>query len=186
MKKFVKVYDNIIPSHLVDAIENLVLNSGKFPLYYSNNLTYSKNISKKIIPGMFHTLQLNDKIISPKYFSFFLQVLYGFCKKININIKEILASRIFVDLPTTNYGPDLPPHTDLNIPHFVCLYYINDSDGDTILFEDDGKTEIKRISPKKGRIVFFNGLIKHCGSRSKENTRAVLNIDFNGEFINTK
>ena len=74
----------------------------------------------------------------------------------------------------------LPPHTDQETPHLSCIYYINDSDGDTILFKDDKKTEIKRIKPKQGRIVFFDGFIPHCSSRPALNTRAVLNFDFKG------
>ena len=60
---------------------------------------------------------------------------------------------------------------------------MNDSDGDTILFKDDKKTEIKRITPKKGRIVFFDGLIPHCSSPPTKNHRAIVNINFIGEKL---
>ena len=63
-------------------------------------------------------------------------------------------------------------HVDDEIEHIVLLYYVNDSDGDTILFENENFTgysnktdELKitnKITPKKGRIVIFDGSIPHC------------------------
>ena len=38
------------------------------------------------------------------------------------------------------------------------------SDGPTYLFEDDGRTIIKKVEPKKGRFLMFDGSIKHAGS----------------------
>ena len=61
--------------------------------------------------------------------------------------------------------------------HYVCLYYVNDSEGDTIIF-DNNKKEIQRITPKKGRIVFFDGSLEHCSTRPSTRTRAVLNFNF--------
>ena len=39
-------------------------------------------------------------------------------------------------------------HTDPNIEHTVMIYYVNDADGDTILFNDHGDI-MKRVTPKK-------------------------------------
>ena len=68
-------------------------------------------------------------------------------------------------------------HTDCEEPHRVCIYYVNDSDGDTI-FYDNKENIIKKISPKKGRIAFFNGDILHSGSAPTQNLRIVLNYNF--------
>jgi ectoine hydroxylase-related dioxygenase (phytanoyl-CoA dioxygenase family) len=64
----------------------------------------------------------------------------------------------------------------------VCLYYVTDSDGDTIFF-DDNENEIKRVSPKKGRIAFFDGTINHCSSNPTKLHRSVINFDFIGEYL---
>ena len=60
--------------------------------------------------------------------------------------------------------------------HKVFLFYINDSDGDTFFFNN--KEIFKRITPKKNRLVIFDGNIKHAGTHPiKSEKRIVLNID---------
>ena len=51
--------------------------------------------------------------------------------------------------------------------------------GQTIYYVEE-KNEIKRVSPKKGRIVFFEGSMYHCSSRPETKTRAILNFNFQG------
>jgi hypothetical protein len=51
----------------------------------------------------------------------------------------------------------------VEFPHTVIIYYVNDSDGDTFLFNSNG-TEMTRVEPKKGRFLIFDGQIYHAGS----------------------
>lgn len=71
------------------------------------------------------------------------------------------------------------PHIDTpSMKHYVAIYYVIDSDGDTILFNEDN-TEKARIAPKKGRFVVFDGDILHTGCHPIKNTkRIVLNYNF--------
>jgi hypothetical protein len=79
------------------------------------------------------------------------------------------------------------PHTDYdNNPNLVTgIYYVNDCDGDTVIFNETSSqhsstlTVRQRISPKKGRIVLFDGNLLHAkGYPSNNNSRIVLNINF--------
>ena len=106
----------------------------------------------KHLPGMSRLFYTDDGKVS-EYSSFLSQILYYFSFKKNITIHEIIAAR----------------------------YYINDSEGDTVFF-DDNKKEIKRVSPKKGRIVFFNGNQLHSGSYPTNTPRFILNFNFNGKI----
>ena len=58
------------------------------------------------------------------------------------------------------------------------LYYVNDSDGDTIFFNKN-KKEIKRVKPKKGTGVLFKSNTLHAGSNPiNSDKRMVINYIF--------
>ena len=81
------------------------------------------------------------------------------------------------------------PHIDVKLApnerHLrstTLLYYVNDSIGDTVIFNEKNPisknlTEMERISPKKGRAVFFDSSHLHCSTPPKTN-RYVINIVF--------
>ena len=177
MEKFIEVHDNILNPQLVDLLENYILLNSQIPFQYIENLTFEIGDPQRTFkPGI--VCDLSNSHLNPSINALTYNILYRFCSYKNIIIKQIQATRIFVDLPTPNPKLDYPPHIDVDIPHWVCLYYVNDSDGDTVFFKDDKVTEIKRVSPKKGRIAFFNGSIFHAGTPSGTNSRAVINFNF--------
>ena len=73
------------------------------------------------------------------------------------------------------------PHIDEQTKHNVVLYYVNDSDGDTLFFNKEGDI-ISRVTPKKGRCVIFDGNILHASQNPiKSKDRIVINIDLSHE-----
>jgi len=73
------------------------------------------------------------------------------------------------------------PHIDEpGKKHWVCIYYVNDSDGDTLFFDNEKDCNITNtISPKKGRFLFFKGSKLHTGKHPIDtNVRIVINMDF--------
>lgn len=108
--------------------------------------------------------------------------------------RTLLASRIQLQLPLLTekemvYGV---PHLDgqNESPHKIAVYYVNDVDGDTVLFKQtrgsctpqdiiDGKLEIDQtVSPKKGRLVIFDGSIYHAVGKPKTDLRCIINYNF--------
>ena len=178
MEKFIEIYDDIVPSKLINSIEESILDK-------SMKWTYVQNItaenSKKYLPGFINRfISKALKLYEPRCF-YFSQILYYLANKLDINIIDIIRGRAFLQLPTTkSISNDI--HVDLDFSHWVCLYYVCDSDGDTI-FYDDNENEIKRISPKKGRIAFFDGSIKHCSSTPSKTHRIIINFDFIGKKL---
>ena len=180
MGKFIQVYDNLIPFEISNSIENLLLYENKISYKYLFNITNSDDFTN-LNPGFNYTFLADDNEhnYKGKYYYFLTQVLFIFSKKLNIDVNRIIRGRTFLHLPINGIGLlKNQVHVDTHEPHRVCLYYVNDSDGDTILFKDDKTTEIKRITPKKGRIVFFDGSIPHCSSNPKQTHRSILNFDF--------
>ena len=85
--------------------------------------------------------------------------------------------------PYRNYEPQIP-HVDMKydngdpVPHMVCLYYINNTDGPTYFF-DKNERIIKGIQPKQGRAIIFSGDKLHAGSNPVHYPyRFALNINF--------
>jgi len=185
-KKFIEVYDDLYSDDYTNYLEDIILKRPIVPFYHVPNVTDSRLDISDPSPGFsirFHTnrpIQLPHQDTVFKYE--FFKILYSLSDKLNFNISQILNGRSFIHLPSPNPGLD-SIHVDLDIDHLVCLYYVNNSDGDTVLFEEDKKTEIKRVTPKKGRVVFFDGSIPHCSSRPSLNTRAVINMDFTSTFF---
>ena len=97
----------------------------------------------------------------------------------NINFNLVVRIKGNLNLNVTGYKKEShqPIHDDARVNGYRSLiYYINDSDGDTIFFNDKLK-EIKRVSPKKGRAVIFDSQILHCGCNPiKQQKRAVINF----------
>lgn len=132
----------------------------------------------------------NHGIISNLYETISVPIINNVINKLNLNINDIYYNRSFLQLPLNEkYIKDHNGiHVDLPLDHIACVYYCNDSDGDTILYEQTMKeipggtndvqlTEHKRVSPKKGRIVLFDGSRYHCSSQPKNNLRCIINFD---------
>ena len=59
-----------------------------------------------------------------------------------------------------NYGPIHTDISDTNVNGTSIIYYINNSDGDTLFF-DDKLNVTKKVTPRQGRAVIFDNKIKH-------------------------
>lgn len=174
-----EIYDDLVPLTLSKQIKRAIFNENKIqniPHYFTSDLTgVSNNTSFKDYGFSNALLNYRDSLVFNGG-GMLLSPLFILALSKNYFINSIFLARSFIQLPTPN--PFVQSiHTDISQPHNVCLYYVNDSDGDTIFF-DDNENEIKRISPKEGRIVVFNGSIKHCGSKPTKFPRATINICF--------
>jgi len=178
---FIKVYDKVLPPNLEDNFEAVFLNyEGSFPkLTYNQIDQLTKTEDKRDNPdkGFGNDFYFDDKYIGEAVY--LLQPFYHFCFFKNINPLFILRARAFIQAPS---GKNIiqKPHTDVDFSHWVFLYYVNDSDGDTIFYNEQ-KEIIKRVAPKKGRIAFFDGSIYHSASTPNTSSRAVININFVGK-----
>jgi len=176
MEEKIQVYDDIVPLSIQDSIEELTTSKSINWYYHKNIVKSNKSINLPYIPGFSHYLvNLLTREFDMDYAFIYLQPLYLLINHLNLTLDKIIVSRLFFQIPS-NIDFRLDPHVDMRDPHLVCLYYINDSDGDTIFF--NGENEIKRVSPKKGRIVFFDGSIKHSAGIPKNSPRFILNTSF--------
>jgi len=189
-KKFV-VIDDVISEWLQNEILKM-LDSNTFDWYYYKNTVYPeshffkkyKNVTNLIdtpqfVHRFFNIEEADKQEHTSPYLNIPLMLLNEFCLKKEVKLLRLIRAKANLMLPSkkSNVNTHSMPHKDQDTSHYVILYYVNDSDGDTFLFDDDGKT-FARISPKKGRCLVFDGNILHASSNPIESeVRLIMNID---------
>lgn len=113
------------------------------------------------------------------------EIFTRFAEKNNISFSQLFRIKINCLTMSDSIDKYHGPHVDDNIDHKVFIYYINDSDGDTYLFnerygENPGRFTVStRINPEMGKGICFDGSIYHASSSPNKNmSRLVLNINF--------
>ena len=169
------VKDDIIPQELQDYYHTLVFGNTSVNAMLPLVCKYEPTATDKgITPVSFeHVLKSSTKLT--EHFGNFSKVPQLVCSELNINFIDIIAARLFITVPHKTTLDYYAPHTDRPEEHLGLIYYVNDSDGDTIFFEGD--KELQRVSPKKGRIVIFDGDTLHAGGFPTDNPRCIVNYN---------
>lgn len=183
------VIDNFLESSYHQHILH-ELDSCNVPWYYQNSISYPED----------HPANRND--LGNFGFAIWLKkeeewsnfpittFIIPFCLKVKdaTNTKSVIRARI--DMTMFNpLGHMHQPHIDSNVPHIASVYYVNDSDGDTVIYNEtyngNEKEETKsltikeKISPKANRLLLFDGKYYHTGhSPSKHKNRIIINSNY--------
>jgi hypothetical protein len=195
----IKVIDDAIPKrYQTEIIEKLFRPAFKWG--YSPTIVNHKT-GEGFAYGFCNPLgNYSQGIVDSENFHFLLPLIYCISEKSGVDFESILAARSFLQVPSNyeeKYGHF---HVDFTFPHLVFLYYVNDSDGDTViskkkydyvtstLEEIDESLILERVTPKQGRVVIFDGMYYHAGGIPKNNPRCVINFDLsvskNMNFVN--
>jgi hypothetical protein len=206
IKDEILLITDVVPNSFQDDIIDRVQGVNHFPWFLLHRIGhpdhFNAGVSSNYVDpnitddvGFFH-MAFDGDFVSP-HFDFFKTILLFFSEKTNIQIGNLLRIR----LRYTHKGYDhtegkyAPPHVDFNTgqPYSTLVYYIDDSDGDTIIFDKifnpteeiynpvfaDPLPELVRITPKKGSAIFFNGHRYHAGNYPiTYSSRIVINFDF--------
>lgn len=189
------IVENAIPKQYQDEIQGMVM---------SNNFPWT-TVHEKYADGTcswsFSYLALNDgpdraplSTAMPAA-NLLMPIAYTMAEKIGKKLTKILRIRIGLLLPspaiapsaedlqfmTPSYGGD-EPHIDFWCPQYTGLYYINSSDGDTVIFnetqESDNYTEQVRSRSIRGNICVFDGAHYHASTKPT-NTYGRLVVSYN-------
>ena len=113
----------------------------------------------------------------------FLDMLKKVCRKMVIRNINVLQGRSFLQFPLNLKDRSVDtPHIDIHDrKHIVALYYVCDSDGDTIIYNEREKlgnyTIKQKVTPKQGRMVLFDGSLYHTAEQPLNNVRCVVNYN---------
>lgn len=188
----IKVLDDFLPKEYVDGLENLFFKPvfqnvttinwhyndwtvDKTDFYY-NEMKNNKNLKDTF--QFTHNFFSNDKIQSP-HFEKIIKILEE--SKIKYDKIERIKANFTTNLNKFKKNDLIVPHTDTNNDHkgvYVSMvYYVHDTDGDTLFFSDNRKKLLKKISPKKGRaVIFFSNQVHSFQNPIKSDKRVVINF----------
>ena len=191
------VIPKLLSNSFADEIKEC-LTGPQFPWHYSKRLTYDEVITQKFIAndpkikdvdGFVNPLFVNGNK-NNNYVDLFRPMMYFLEDKTGIIANEIIRIRaVWINKDATFGDYYNVPHVDIvdnENPHKTLIYYVNNSDGDTILFKEfftgeldsTKKTIEQTIQPCKNKCVVFDGLRYHTGCVPKHNHRILININF--------
>ncbi|MAP95715.1 MAG: hypothetical protein CMK07_12265 [Ponticaulis sp.] len=168
-----RIYDELIDPETVEQIR-LVLFGFQFTWNYHANTNYSTSDTQPDdVPQFTHGFIRDGKNHS-RLTAMPLEVV----KPFGLGFDDLLRAKANM-VPWDKEPRIHPPHTDDDDPHYVVLYYANDSDGETRLYLPDG--EEVAIEPRQGRLVTFHGHLKHSSASPVETRfRVAININVKG------
>ena len=179
------IIDNFIPTLYQNYLERYYLGNS-VPWERQENIA---NVGEEVRVGYHYLIgtYTTDFLNCNSQFQFTLPMVFSAFHHAGIPFDAVAMFRALKTEPI--YSDMEPVHVDMDIDHWVCLYYPHTSDGDTVFMNERvcdipieesvnyNFTEKTRVTPKKGRAVIFNGQRYHGAFRSSKNTRVVLNCD---------
>ncbi len=176
----IRIIDNLLtPSYLKDLQQHFLSQNCEW--YFNDNLTGDDSYYNIGSFGLVNKLHWNG-YFSGTQTSFLIKALVFSAldevKKVLKCEQEILRVRADMTLYNPlNHKHEI--HTDFEEEHTTAIFYLNNSDGNTIIFDREGKKLLKEIEPVENRLVIFDGLLMHTGhSPSKHKSRALINMNF--------
>lgn len=170
---------NFASSSMASYIENVITNES-MSWYWNDNTTYEYEAA--LTPKDFqftHVLYLNGRIQS-ELFDLARLIIHVFEAKTNIDVKSVIRAKInlMVNSSWTDEELNKIIHLDSDNENSISLvYYVSDSDGDTVLYGHDGTTVVELASPIKGDLIYFKSNTPHRPTPPKDHKRRlVINI----------
>ena len=173
------IIHNFASKSLAEFIENTFASVG-FTWAWNDSVTYSNEVDSANMGlndfQFVHTL-FKDGAITSEYFDAVRIIIHLFESKTGMDVKGIVRAK--ANLMTKSVWSDEELnnsiHTDNENDRCVSLiYYVSDSDGDTVIYEEDKKTVIYTASPIKGNLVYFKSNQPHRPTPPNEHKRRIV------------
>jgi hypothetical protein len=189
------IIDNALSESVFNKLRDEVM-SYRWPWYYGRRVNSSDGSDENAyLTGFTHYIYSHKDHQSPDYARFETAFLTA-VDKTDHRVDEMMRMRFVMN--TKSEQPFLNgAHIDYEREHNTALIYFNDSDGDTIIYNEkynpllredsmiygnkikDKLTIKERITPKENRMVIFNGFHYHTGTLPVSTARrVVLNVNY--------
>ena len=161
-----KIEDNFLDHDKWKELHDY-MTSWEFPWFMQPTLTYGNDDLEAF--GFNHWLTAEEHPI----FAHLVEQMES-----ALNARNVLRVRADMTILNPN-GYRHGWHVDEKEPHWVCIYYVNDSDGNTLLRDPLEGHGYMQVEPKANRLLLFDGKIEHTGhSPSEHKNRILINANF--------
>ena len=192
----IRVLDNVLPAYDFKKLHDDIMQRD-FPWCYGRKSLEEQVITNPFLYG-FVRVVVNDGILvfdSHHIIEPSVRLALGYAGE---KVRSILRIRCILNtVADKNY--EFGTHIDLQQPHRTALLYLNDSDGDTIIYNErfnpslsafDGNLQIddvtipdltvkQTVTPKANRMVIFDGHLYHSGrTPTTVSRRVAININY--------
>ncbi len=167
---------NVIDKSYQDQIYDLVTDV-KFPWHFLEDTTFEKSNDPNLSTPSFVNLIYHPGNESNPYFEFFKPLLESSLEKTGYELQNLLRMRLGFLLNTKYIMPHVKykhntPHRDFEQEHWTAIYYVNEADGETVIFHEIEPTIEKyhpmhKSMPEKGKLLLFNGWHFHASTCPK-------------------
>ena len=163
----ISVLDNVLSKNDYKNLFNVVNDGKNFSWYFFNhyhNLSLSNDNNDILTHGFVHNFFHDNTVYSNN-----IEIIDPILDRLAEHFEcSVIPVRIKMNM-TLNVGRQVQhfPHIDVgeaigNSNFKTAIFYINDSDGDTLFFDDDKETIVHRQTPHKNSLVVFDGDIFHA------------------------
>lgn len=196
-KDTIHVLENFIPLNYQELIKDTLLHTYNHQWYLKRSLSESTVLTQNEkwvdAPGFVNVFYNRLGITNPDVYYLVMPMMLEACRNINFEVEKILFGRSFLQMPLTTHQGMTNPHVDTDQEHLVCIYYPVDSDGETVFFDifdepagtkkpDFSNSDVyKKITPKQGKAILFNGRRYHTNILPQKNMRLVMNFNVVGK-----
>jgi hypothetical protein len=166
--------NNFLPDMAKNELSLNLLNDN-FPWYYKDHTTQYLNNTQDDLAQFVHVF-FEDGAINSQYFNIAKNIILFFEKETNIKIKNIirLKANLNTKYKMTNKEMKQVIHKDSDSENFISLlYYVNDSDGDTLIY-DNNLNLIESITPKENSLYWFKSNQFHAPTFPVKNKKRIV------------
>jgi hypothetical protein len=166
MIQYKKIQKFLPPSYEEELFNTL--SNAYFPWYWNESVTYTEE--QENVFQFIHSFVMENQITSEKVFPLIAPMVHFFEKAIDTKIKSINRLKANLTTRCVLSEADIKSlyHTDIEESNYVSfIYYVNDSDGDTIVGNES-------CPPEKNSLIWFKSNILHAGMFPKINKRRII------------
>lgn len=175
-----KIIDNLLPESYLKNLQEYFLNQ-RCDWNFNNILTSEESHQNLGSFGFVIRLHWNQAFVDNFAGNLSRQLIITSQNKVT-EITKISHRVVRARADMTLYNPEKyrhELHTDYSYEHTTAIFYLNSSDGNTLLFDREGANLLTEVEPIENRLLIFDGLLQHTGhSPSMHKSRVLINMNF--------